>query len=46
MVSKGGFNACPECEVGKHGNCDGRAWDLVHDKYVECDCAVDGHESP
>lgn len=29
---------CPECEVGKHDNCDGRSWDNELDDYVPCPC--------
>jgi hypothetical protein len=29
---------CPECRVGKHGNCDGRALDETTDEIVDCDC--------
>lgn len=28
---------CPECEQGKHGNCDGTALD-EHDEIVGCQC--------
>ena len=34
---------CPECEVGKHGNCDSFAWDEDEDREVACSCWVDGH---
>jgi hypothetical protein len=29
---------CPECRVGKHGNCDGRALDETSDEIVDCGC--------
>ena len=29
---------CPECVQGKHGNCDGTAYDDVVDEIVECGC--------
>ena len=34
---------CPECAVGKHGNCDGRTWDRDADGYTDCPCAGAGH---
>lgn len=30
--------ACPECEQGKHGNCDGWAWDFDADEKTQCQC--------
>ena len=33
---------CPECRVGKHGNCDGRALDETTDEIVDCDCCGKG----
>jgi hypothetical protein len=35
---------CPECKAGKHGNCDGMAWDFKRDQEAECFCAEEGHE--
>lgn len=35
---------CPECAVGKHGNCDGRSWDDIEDDYTACPCAEAGHQ--
>jgi len=35
--------ACPECLAGKHGNCDGRAWDQAEDRYTRCPCAEAKH---
>jgi len=32
-------NPCPECAAGKHGNCDGRSWDLIADQPAPCPCA-------
>ena len=29
---------CPECEQGKHGNCDGWAWDFDADDKTQCQC--------
>lgn len=34
---------CPECRAGKHGNCDGSAWDDELDMLTECACAEAGH---
>lgn len=34
---------CPECRAGKHGNCDGQAWDYVADVPAACPCAGGGH---
>lgn len=28
----------PECQAGKHANCDGECWDLATDKLVPCPC--------
>lgn len=30
---------CPECRAGKHGNCDGSAWDDLRDAITECGCS-------
>lgn len=30
---------CPECVAGKHGNCDGTAWDAVTDEPIPCGCS-------
>lgn len=30
---------CPECAAGKHGNCDGSAWDFLTDEPTSCPCA-------
>src|SRR5262245_56571163 len=38
-----GIDTCPECRVGKHGNCDGTAWDFATDKPVPCVCWKRGH---
>lgn len=35
---------CPECVVGKHGNCDGRTLDRTTDEIVPCPCKEAGHE--
>lgn len=29
---------CPECEQGKHANCDGWAWDFDADEKTQCQC--------
>lgn len=29
---------CPECEQGKHRNCNGTAWDFDADELVPCGC--------
>lgn len=31
--------ACPECEQGKHDNCDGTSWDTDRDREAECPCS-------
>ena len=30
---------CPECRVGKHGNCNGQTWDAWVDDFVRCPCS-------
>jgi hypothetical protein len=35
---------CPECRVGKCGNCDGSTWDDVRDEPAPCPCWMAGHE--
>lgn len=37
------WTACPECDQGKHGNCDGTAWDVEADALTTCPCAEAGH---
>lgn len=34
---------CPECRAGKHGNCDGYAWDDQLDEPTACSCDVALH---
>lgn len=34
---------CPECEQGKHGNCDGTAWDDELDELTTCRCNDHAH---
>lgn len=34
---------CIECEQGKHGNCNGMAWDYTVDDATDCVCAKAGH---
>ena len=34
---------CPECTQGKHGNCDGTAWDEARDEVALCHCTEEGH---
>lgn len=29
---------CPECGQGKHGNCNGWAWDFDADEKTQCQC--------
>ncbi len=36
-------HVCPECESGKHGNCDGTAWCHVKDDYTRCLCLDPAH---
>lgn len=35
---------CPECEVGKHDNCDDRTWNHLTDAYTICPCSENGHD--
>ncbi len=37
---------CPECAAGKHGNCDGTAWDLVADELTTCSCTHTPENTP
>lgn len=37
---------CPECAAGKHGNCDGTAWDLVADELTTCSCTNTPENTP
>jgi hypothetical protein len=39
------LEACPECQQGKHDNCDGTTWDDWRDTYAECPCAGRGHDA-
>ncbi len=39
----GCVDPCPECAVGKHGNCDGTALDQERDQIVRCPCRSAGH---
>lgn len=34
---------CPECAVGKHGNCDDMSWDPDIDAPAVCPCFVREH---
>ena len=34
---------CPECEQGKHANCDTTAWDNLTDQPSVCGCFKEGH---
>ena len=34
---------CPECEAGKHGNCNGDTWDFDADEKVPCQCPAEVH---
>ena len=33
---------CPECRDGKHGNCNGHAWDEASDALGACSCGTTG----
>lgn len=35
---------CPECVQGKHGNCNGEAWDMLVDGPTQCACAEVQHD--
>jgi hypothetical protein len=35
---------CPECQQGKHGNCDASAWSDITDTPTWCRCWANGHE--
>lgn len=37
---------CPECTAGKHGNCDGTAWDLIADELTTGSCHHDPENTP
>ncbi len=39
----GCVDPCPECAVGKCGNCDGTALDQERDEIVQCPCRSAGH---
>lgn len=41
-----GPEPCPECAQGKHGNCDGTAWDDESDGEAVCPCQEAGHGHP
>jgi hypothetical protein len=34
---------CPECNAGKHQNCDGSAWNDAADDVDVCACERAGH---
>ena len=34
---------CPDCEQGKHANCDNTSWDNATDSLVACPCDQRGH---
>lgn len=34
---------CPECDQGKHRNCNGTAWDFDADELVACGCPDEAH---
>jgi hypothetical protein len=38
------MSVCPECTQGKHGNCDGTAWDNETDAPTHCACADHQHD--
>jgi hypothetical protein len=35
---------CPECVQGKHGNCNGEAWDMLGDFPADCACGEVQHD--
>lgn len=35
--------ACPECQAGKCGNCDGTSWDARADEPTTCPCSLLDH---
>lgn len=35
---------CPECQAGKHVNCDGIAYDFDKDELAQCECQKAGHK--
>lgn len=37
--------ACPECQAGKHDNCDGTTWDFEKDERAVCPCARIAHNT-
>lgn len=37
------IEVCPECEQGKHGNCDGTTWDTLRDEPTDCPCGARDH---
>ena len=37
------FAVCPECQQGKHGNCEGQAWDNAADEPAPCACPDESH---
>ena len=39
-----GIRDCPECEQGKHVNCDTTAWDPNNDEVTVCPCHMRGHK--
>jgi hypothetical protein len=40
------IRACPDCEQGKHRNCDGGTWDNDADDFTVCPCYQAGHGDP
>jgi hypothetical protein len=40
------FPRNPECQQGKHPNCDGRAWDHEADVEVACRCSCHAEVKP
>lgn len=35
--------SCPECQQGKHDNCDTTSWNVVTDEPQPCPCWESGH---
>lgn len=39
-----GISPCPECAVGKCGNCSGETWDMIKDEPTKCPCSHGARE--
>lgn len=40
----GQLNDNPECQQGKHLNCDGFTWDELSDVLADCPCLCHSHD--